>query len=137
MNCTSIPFSRASPLCVVSDRVAVRLGELGKVEQRDLAPAQVRLHRLRVVEPADTPAHDHAVVAGQNSQDAIGVALDEGGHALTSAPAAYVVNPRPSMVPAMPGWEILAELAREDVGKMPRNAASKRGVQLERNGRPI
>src|SRR5262245_20188734 len=62
-----------------------------KVEKSDVPRPQARLHPLGVGESRDLATNDDAIVAGEDSEDAIGVALDEVGHAPESPRARSAV----------------------------------------------
>src|SRR5262249_49264720 len=63
-----------------------------KVEQADVLGPQVRFHPFRVTKPWDRAANNHAIITGDDSEDLIGIALQEVGHAPTSALAFEVVK---------------------------------------------
>src|SRR5262249_46091684 len=79
-------------LGVGADRLAKWHGELRKVEQSDVPRPQVRLHPLGIGESRDLPTNDDAIVAREDSENAIGVALDEVGHVPESPRARSSVN---------------------------------------------
>ena len=103
--------------CVLADRFAQRPGELGEVEDPDVALGELPRHRLSVADVGQGALQEEAVEAGDHAADDVGVAVSQhrsqgNRWSIPSSPPPRPPTSRACLVPATLG---LFDLLPKDV----------------------